>query len=159
MRGTVPTARHMTTVAATSHGLLCALPEPGRSPFETRGSGNGCTVRPGSRDRAPDPGFFARIEGKKHMVGICEASREIDLCTSPAFAALMLTQIDWADNRAVFVDCSDITFMDSSAFHVLVDAHRYAIEHGHLLIIRNLSPNCAWAIRLCDWSHELTIDA
>ena len=93
------------------------------------------------------------------MVGICEASREIDLCTAPAFAAAMRTATDCSDNRAVFVDCSDITFMDSSAFHVLLEADRYAIEHGHLLIIRNLRPNCAWVVRLCDSNHELTIDA
>jgi len=93
------------------------------------------------------------------MVGICEAGREIDLCTAPGFAATMRTEIDWVDNRAVFIDCSDITFMDSSAFHALVDADRYALEHGHLLIIRNLRSNCARVVRLCDSNHELTIDA
>ena len=93
------------------------------------------------------------------MVGICEAGREIDLCTAAAFAAAMRAEIDWADNRAVFIDCSDITFMDSSAFHALVDAHEYAIDHGHLLMIRNLRPNCARVMRLCDSNHELTIDA
>jgi anti-anti-sigma factor len=93
------------------------------------------------------------------MVRICEALREIDLDTAPAFAAAMVAEVDWADNRAVFIDCSAITFMDSSAFHALVHADRYAVDHGHLLIIRNLRPSCARVMGLCDWNHKLTIDA
>jgi anti-anti-sigma factor len=93
------------------------------------------------------------------MLGICEGSVEVDLFTAPAFAAAMRAEIDWADNRAVFIDCSAIVFMDSGAFHALVYAHRYAIDHGQMLVIRNLRPNCARVIRLCDPDNELTIEA
>ena len=93
------------------------------------------------------------------MQGIREPStRQIDLVTAPAFAAAMRAEIDWADNRAVFIDCSAITSMDHSAFHALVYAHRYALDHGHLLIIGNLQRNCARAIRRCDWHNELRIE-
>jgi anti-anti-sigma regulatory factor len=93
------------------------------------------------------------------MLGICEASVEVDLFTAPAFAAAMRAEIDWADNRAVFIDCSAITSLDRSAVHALVYANRYAIDHGHLLVIRNLRPNCARVIHLCDSDNELTIEA
>jgi anti-anti-sigma factor len=93
------------------------------------------------------------------MLGIREASVEVDLFTASAFAAAIRAEIDWADNRAVYIDCSAIAFMDSGAFHALVYAHRYAIDHGHLLVIRNLRPNCARVIRLCDPDNELTIEA
>jgi anti-anti-sigma factor len=90
--------------------------------------------------------------------GICEAKIEVDLSTAPAFAAALRAEIDSADSRDVFIDCSAITFMDSSAFHALVYAHRYAIEHDHWLVIGNLYPNCARVLRMCDCHHELTIE-
>jgi anti-anti-sigma factor len=93
------------------------------------------------------------------MLGIREASIEVDLFTAPAFAAAIRAEIDWADNRAVFIDCSSIVFMDSGAVHALIYAHRYAIDHSHLLVIRNLRPNCARVIRMCDPDNELTIEA
>jgi len=93
------------------------------------------------------------------MQRVCEpTTRKIDLFTAPAFAAAIRAEIDWADNRAVFIDCSAITFMDSSAFHALVYAHRYAIDHGHLLTIRNLRWNCARTIRRYDAHNELRIE-
>ena len=93
------------------------------------------------------------------MPGVCGASVEVDLFTTAAFAAALKTEIDWAYRRAVFIDCSAITFMDSSAFHALVYAHRYAADRGHRLVLRNLRPNCARLIRLCDSNNELTIGA
>jgi anti-anti-sigma factor len=93
------------------------------------------------------------------MQGTCEPSaRQIDRVSAPAFAAAMRTEIDWADNRAVVIDCSAITFMDTGAFHALIDAHRYALDHGHLLVISNLQRNCAQAIRQCAWHSALTIE-
>jgi anti-anti-sigma factor len=93
------------------------------------------------------------------MLGFCEANVEVDLFNAPAFAAALRGEIDWAYRRAVFIDCSAITFMDSSAFHALIYAHRYAADLGHLLVLRNLRPNCARVIRLCDRDNELTIEA
>jgi anti-anti-sigma factor len=92
------------------------------------------------------------------LLGIRGASVEVDLSTAPAFAAALRGEIDGADSRIVFIDCSAITFMDSSAFQALIYAHRYATEHGHRLVVGNLRPNCNLAIRLCDWNNELTIE-
>ena len=86
------------------------------------------------------------------------ALTEIDMLTAPAFLAEMRDAIDWADNRAVVVDCSAITFMGSCAFHALRDAHDYAIEHDHVLVIRGLTARCLRIMRICDPGHELTIE-
>ena len=102
-------------------------------------------------------GFLALPKGKP-MQEICEpTTREIDLSTAPAFAAAMRTEIDWAHDRTVFIDCSAITFMDSSALHALTYAHRYAIEHDHLLVIGNLQPSCARVVNFCNENSELRI--
>ena len=84
---------------------------------------------------------------------------EIDMLTAPAFLAEMREAIDWADNRAVVIDCSAITFMGSCAFHALRDAHDYAIEHDHVLVIRGLTEPCLRVIRICDPGNVLTIEA
>jgi len=91
------------------------------------------------------------------MQGTCGVSVEIDLSTAPAFAAAIGAQIDGAARPTVRIDCTSVTFMDSSAFHALIYATRYATGHGHRLVVSNLRPNCARLIRLCDWDHELTI--
>jgi anti-anti-sigma factor len=83
--------------------------------------------------------------------------REIDHASAPAFLAAMCEMIDWADNRAVVVDCSSITFLDSSGFHAFMDAHEYAIERDHLLVIYGLAENCARVVRICDPDHVLTM--
>jgi anti-anti-sigma factor len=92
------------------------------------------------------------------MQATCDAFVEIDMATASAFLAAMCEMIDWADNRAVIIDCSAITFMDSSAFHALMDAHAYAIDHDHALVIRGLAKNCARVARLCDDGNVLTIE-
>jgi anti-anti-sigma factor len=83
--------------------------------------------------------------------------REIDLATAPAFLAAMREMIDCAPNRPVVIDCSMITFMDSSAYHALVEAHRYASTHDHLLVIKGLAPNCDRVIGICDDRKVLTV--
>ena len=70
----------------------------------------------------------------------------------------MREAIDWADNRAVVIDCSAITFMDSSAFRALVDAHEYAIAQNHVLVLRGLAENCLQLMRIWDPRNEITID-
>lgn len=82
---------------------------------------------------------------------------EIDVATAPAFLAAMREMIDWAVNRAVVVDCSAITFMDSAAYHALISAHEYALDQDHLLVLRGLRPNCARLIGICDPGRTLTL--
>lgn len=87
-----------------------------------------------------------------------QALTEIDIASAPAFVVAMREAIDWADNRVVVIDCSAITFMDSSAFHALQHAHDYAIAHDHLLVLRGLAENCRRLVRLCDLRNEITIE-
>jgi anti-anti-sigma factor len=92
------------------------------------------------------------------MRDTCEAPREIDMATAPAFLAVMCEMVDCVGNRAVVIDCSAITFMDSSALHALMDAHEYAIEHDHVLVIRGLAEHCLRIARICDHGNVLTIE-
>ncbi len=92
------------------------------------------------------------------MLGTSKAIQEIDRATAPAFNAYLHDAIDTSDEVLVVVDCADVTFMDSAAFHVLVDATEYAVRHDHTLLIRNLSPSCAMLIRLCDLDRELRVE-
>lgn len=92
------------------------------------------------------------------MAGLTAAIGEIDFATAPAFVEAMRDAIDSATDRTVFIDCSAITFMDSSAFHALVDAHDYASTHDHELVIRGLAENCARLVRICDIENEFTIE-
>jgi anti-anti-sigma regulatory factor len=72
----------------------------------------------------------------------------------------MREAIDWADNRAVVIDCSAITFMDSGAFHALQDAHDYAIAHDHLLVLQGWPRTAVGLCGICDLNgraHDRTL--
>ena len=83
---------------------------------------------------------------------------EIDVATAPAFLAEMCEAIDQADNRAVVIDSSPITFMDSGAIHALRAAHNYAVEHDHVFVVRGLAENCQRVLRICDPRNEIAIE-
>ena len=85
--------------------------------------------------------------------------REIDLSTASAFLESMCDAIDSATHRTVFIDCSAITFMDSSGFHALLDAGDHALKQDRALVIRGLAENCARVVRICDQRHAVTIEA
>jgi len=80
------------------------------------------------------------------------------LATVPALTVELRETIDASEEALVSVDCSDVTFMDSSGFHALVDATDYAARHGHTLVIRDASPSCRRLMRLCDLDHRLRIE-
>jgi anti-anti-sigma factor len=92
------------------------------------------------------------------MLELGHADWEIDTASAPAFNAHLHDTIDNSDQELVVVDCSDITFMDSAAFHVLVNATEYAVRRGHVLVVRNMSPFCAMLLRLCDSDRELHLE-
>jgi anti-anti-sigma factor len=92
------------------------------------------------------------------MLGTCQALGDIDVATAPAFNADLHDAIDTSDAVVVSVDCSDMTFIDSAGYHVLVEASDYAVRRGRTLVLRNLSPWCARVVRLCDWDHELRVE-
>jgi anti-anti-sigma factor len=91
------------------------------------------------------------------LLGTYNAGGEIDVSTAAELLAALRDLIDYSDEAIVSVDCSTLTFMDSAAFHALVDATEYAARRGHTLVVRNLTPACARLIRLCDFEHELRV--
>ena len=92
------------------------------------------------------------------MLDTFKARGEIDIATAPAFSAGIYATIDDSDETIVAVDCSGVTFIDSSGYHVLVDSTAYAVRRGHTLVIRDLSTCCAKVIRLCDSDSDLHVD-
>ena len=92
------------------------------------------------------------------MPATCWALGEIDVATAPAFGVDLRHTIDGGDEALVTVDCSGVTFMGTAAYRALMDATQYAEQHGHTLVIRNLSSSCARLIRLCDADGDLRVD-
>jgi anti-anti-sigma factor len=92
------------------------------------------------------------------MFGTCFAFGEIDATNAHAFSADLHDAIDTSEEALVAVDCSRVTFIDSSGYEVLVDATNYAVRRGHTLVVRNLSPSCAMLLQICDLDHELHLE-
>lgn len=83
---------------------------------------------------------------------------EIDIATAATFCDELYDAIDASDTEVVPVDCSGVTFMDSSGYHALADASEYAVRQDHILALRNLSPHCERVIRLCDQGNDLHLE-
>ena len=93
------------------------------------------------------------------MLGAFNAVGEIDLLTAPALNAGIHDAIDRSDDALVAVDCSGVTFMDSSGYEVLVDATEYAARRGHTLVIRNASRPCTRLFHAFADDAELRFDS
>lgn len=85
-------------------------------------------------------------------------SGEIDYSTADVFGSDLCDLIDRCDLPIVHVDLRAVTFMDSAGYHALVEASEYGSRRGHVLVIRNLSAQCAKVMRLCDQNNELHIE-
>ena len=83
---------------------------------------------------------------------------EIDLATADAFRSDLYDLIDRCELPIVHVDFAAVTFMDSAGYHALVEATEYGSRRGHVLVLRNLSAQCAKVMRLCDQDNELHIE-
>jgi anti-anti-sigma factor len=92
------------------------------------------------------------------MAGTCTAIGELDLASASLFHDYLFDAIDNSADEIVIVDCSDVTFMDTAGYQVLVEATEYATRHGHIVEIRNMSPQCAMVIRVCDSANELHLE-
>jgi anti-anti-sigma factor len=92
------------------------------------------------------------------MPGTCTAIGELDLASASLFHDYLFDAIDNSADEIVIVDCSDVTFMDTAGYQVLVEATEYATRHGHIVEIRNMSPQCAMVIRVCDSANELHLE-
>jgi anti-anti-sigma factor len=62
---------------------------------------------------------------------------EIDVQNSGAWAAVLFDQIAEVEGEEAVVDCSDLSFIDSSGLHMLT---RLANRSGKRLILRGVSP-------------------
>jgi anti-anti-sigma factor len=92
------------------------------------------------------------------MLGTFNAVGEIDLFTAPTLRAGIHDAIDRSDSALVAVDCSGVTFMDSSGYEVLVDATEYAARQGHTLVVRNASRPCTRVLHVFAADGELRFD-
>lgn len=92
------------------------------------------------------------------MPGTCTAIGELDLASASVFHDYLFDAIDNSADEIVIVDCSHVTFMDTDGYQVLVEATEYATRHGHIVEIRNMSPQCAMVIRVCDSANELRLE-
>jgi anti-sigma B factor antagonist len=61
-------------------------------------------------------------------VALVSVADELDLTTRAEFSALLHSLV--RENDLVVVDLSETLFVDSSTLHVLVSAHKLALEHG-----------------------------
>ena len=92
------------------------------------------------------------------MQGAGTANVELDLATSPAFITATITAIDASSDHTVVIDCSAITFMDSTAYDAFVALTRYAASRGRPLVVGNVQPQCAWVLNFCNADQKLTIE-
>ena len=92
------------------------------------------------------------------MLGTCNAIGEIDAATAPQLRRNLRAAIDLADTVLVVIDFSLVTFIDSTAYHALIDATKYAAARDHVLVIRNVQPFHARVLRLCDHGNDLNLD-
>jgi anti-anti-sigma factor len=88
----------------------------------------------------------------------CAPSGEIDRSTVDRFRDDLYEIIDECDAPIVRIDLRAVTFMDSAGYRALIDANEHAIRRGHTMSIRNLDPQCAKLIGLCDRDNELHIE-
>ena len=92
------------------------------------------------------------------MQGTGIATVEIDVASAQPFIDVTRTAIDECPDRTVVVDCTAITFMDSSAFHALVGLTEHAARRGQELIVASVQPQCARVLEFCNTDDELTIE-
>lgn len=83
---------------------------------------------------------------------------DIDIATADAFRSELFDLIDQCDLPTVHVDLAAVTFMDSQGYHALADAHEYASRRHRVMVIQNLTEQCARVIRLCDRDNELHVE-
>ena len=64
---------------------------------------------------------------------------DVDMATSAAIRNALSELVD-CGHIAVVVDLSEVSFMDSSGLHVLVDTHRRLLEQGGKVVLQEPGP-------------------
>jgi anti-sigma B factor antagonist len=85
------------------------------------------------------PQFEARTEARNGVARVAMAG-ELDMVTVPILTKeLALVEQDGVG--AIMLDLRDVSFVDSSGLHALLQAHQRAKSNGHRLILIGASPS------------------
>jgi anti-sigma B factor antagonist len=80
-----------------------------------------------------------KVEDESGTIVVCPEG-ELDLAVADAFRTVLQDALRTA-HRAVQIDLAAVTFIDSTALAVLVDAWRQAEERGVTLCVLHPAPN------------------
>jgi anti-anti-sigma factor len=69
----------------------------------------------------------------------CHIHGDFDVATVPHYRALLRRAINVSD-ADVLVDCTQMTFIDSTGITALLEAHRLLTERGRHLLVANVKP-------------------
>jgi anti-sigma B factor antagonist len=90
-------------------------------------------------------------------VGTIAVVGEVDSLTSVELRDCLVGTLD-DGARSLVVDCSRVTFIDSSGLSVLIDAHQHARVQLGSLIVRNPSPMVRRLLDMTGLTRELEVD-
>ena len=79
--------------------------------------------------------FSVQVEQNGHGT-VVRVSGELDIATSPALRQCL----ENLDGQVITIDFSDVTFLDSSALSVLVNAWKERQDTGGDVVLRSVQP-------------------
>jgi anti-sigma B factor antagonist len=103
----------------------------------------------------PTPGFSIEVEAGEPQARVLVVG-ELDLLTSPQLTDALNPLLDSVGPRTVVVDLTGVTFFDSSALNVLLQAQNRAAEQQIELAIV-ASPMVSRVIELTGVTEHLTM--
>jgi anti-anti-sigma factor len=86
--------------------------------------------------RPPPFTHFAVLAEHRGGVARLRASGEIDIATAPQLQDA-LGIVEALDPSTIIVDLREVSFMDSTGIHALLQAHGLAMENGQMLLVVN----------------------
>ena len=92
--------------------------------------GDEVTEGMGNADAQADPPLTVRTDA----LGRLQLSGELDMASAPTLSRALQPSV--ARGGVVELDASQVTFMDSTGVHALLDAARQLGERGHLVLVR-----------------------
>ena len=102
-----------------------------------------------------DQALTTRIDARNGVTSIALVG-ELDMATAPILND-QLTVTEQDGSKAIVLDLRDLSFMDSSGLHELVQAYRRSETNGHRLLVVGANPSTR---RLCELTGtEFLLDA
>ncbi len=114
---------------------------------------DGTPTVPARRTGGLVAGRFAIAYQRRGTIACLRPSGELDLATAPQFRDAY-ARAQEGEPEVLLIDLADVTFIDSTGLHALLDAHTHD-EHHRLRII--LSPAAARLIDLVKLRDRLPI--